>query len=111
LRAPAKWLATGWGKTTSSSSEPIDVNDVEVGKGALLAALVTWEPIRICQAIGAQAPAAHRVLARAVPCIGPARLSTSVLCLATSGQNFAIQAVIKPPWLCPRIAIFRPETR
>jgi hypothetical protein len=78
------------GEHPSSVREPIDEKDVAVGNGALVAALVTREPRRICNAMGEQEPAVHRLLASCVPRTLAASPITSAACLATSGQNLAI---------------------
>nr|WP_262985031.1 hypothetical protein [Nocardia cerradoensis] len=59
--------------------------------------------------MGEHDPLAHNESANAVPCNGAAIAMTSDVAAATSGQNFAIQAAMIPPWLWPRIATGRPE--
>lgn len=49
------------------------------------------------------------MFATAVPSSGAASSITSSVRSATSGQYVATQAASSPPWLCPTIAMSRPE--
>ena len=114
LAAPARRLASGWGRTISSYSEEIEVTAVAPGpdgSGACCSAATVRAPRRSCQASGAHCWALQSSLPRAVPVKGPARLTTSVTRSATSGQNFTAQTGSAPPWLWPTTAIRRSARR
>ncbi|PSR65403.1 hypothetical protein C8259_04535 [Nocardia nova] len=69
------------------------------GSGALRKARVTCDSVPICHEMGEHVRLAHNVSANAVPSSGAASPTTSEVTAATPGQNFAIHAAMRPPWL------------